>query len=98
MKPKVYLDTSVISYLTAPLRKEARAAAFQQATRQWFAAQAGQFDLFTSQLVADEAAAGNRERARERKVVIDRYPRLRAALEVKGIACPKLSTPLEFLE
>lgn len=35
MKPTVYIETSVISYLTARPSRDLRTAAYQQVTRDW---------------------------------------------------------------
>ena len=66
MKPKVYLETSVLSYWTAPPSRDARVAAFQQATHEWFSAKHAAFDLFVSDLVAEEVSAGDASYAQAR--------------------------------
>ena len=60
MKPKAYIETSVVSYLTAWPSRDLVRAAQQQVTREWWATR-GSFDLFTSQFVFDEAAAAGFE-------------------------------------
>jgi hypothetical protein len=62
MKPKVYIETSVVSYLMAWQSRDLVLAAHQQITRDWWASRAN-FDLFASQFVLDEAAAGDGEAA-----------------------------------
>ena len=47
MKSRVYLETSVVSYLTALPSRDIVRAAHQQLTRDWWAARE-QFELFTS--------------------------------------------------
>jgi hypothetical protein len=58
MNPKAYIETTIISYLTAWPSRDLVRAAHQQVTRDWWAAR-GSFDLFISQFVLDEAAAGD---------------------------------------
>jgi predicted nucleic acid-binding protein len=58
MKPSVYLETSVISYLTARPTRDLVRTAHQQITREWWAKRDA-FDLYVSQYVLDEAAAGD---------------------------------------
>lgn len=65
MSPKTYVETSIVSYLTAWPSRDLIRAAHQQVTREWWAAR-GNFALFISQFVLDEAAAGDRAAAAER--------------------------------
>ncbi len=62
----VYIETSIVSYLTALPARDLLAAAWQNATSQWWEAQRQRFDLYTSQLVADEAAKGDPQAAERR--------------------------------
>ena len=50
MKPRVYLETSVISYLTGRPSRDLVTAAHQQITREWWDRR-GRFDIFVSQAV-----------------------------------------------
>lgn len=65
MLPKAYIETSVVSYLTARPSRDLVRAAHQQVTREWWATRDG-FETFVSQFVIDEAAAGDAEAATER--------------------------------
>ena len=65
MKPRVYLETSVISYLTGRPSRDLVTAAHQQITRDWWD-QRGRFDLFVSQAVLAEAARGDADAAARR--------------------------------
>lgn len=65
MKPRLYIETSVVSYLTALPSRDLVRAAHQQVTRDWWAVRA-QFELYVSQFVIDEASAGNRDAAAKR--------------------------------
>lgn len=62
MKPKAYIETSIVSYLTAWQSRDLVLAAHQQVTRDWWASR-GNFELFASQFVFDEAAAGDEDAA-----------------------------------
>ena len=62
MKPKAYIETSIVSYLIARQSRELVLAAHQQVTRDWWASR-GNFELFASQFVLDEAAAGDGDAA-----------------------------------
>jgi hypothetical protein len=65
MKSRVYLETSVVSYLMALPSRDIVRAAHQQLTRDWWAARE-QFELFTSQIVLDEAMRGDPDAAARR--------------------------------
>ncbi|MGD2093081.1 MAG: type II toxin-antitoxin system VapC family toxin [Candidatus Aminicenantes bacterium] len=66
MKPKVYIETTIISYLTGRPSRDIIIAAHQQITEEWWRTKRHLFDLYASQLVLREAAAGEEEKARER--------------------------------
>ena len=70
VKPKVYVETSVVSYLTARPSRDLVLAAHQQVTRDWWASR-GSFDLYTSQFALDEAAAGDHEAAAARLAALE---------------------------
>ena len=54
----VYLETTIVSYLTARRSRDVVLAAHQTLTRGWWRGRAA-YDLRVSQLVLDEAAAGD---------------------------------------
>ena len=59
MAPKIYLETTIISYLAARPSKDLITAAHQQVTRDWWQNRRRDFDLFSSQLVIQESSAGD---------------------------------------
>ena len=63
IKPKVYIETTIPSYLTAWLSRDLVTAAHQQITREWWQTRRQHFDLFTAQLVIDEASEGDPDAA-----------------------------------
>jgi len=58
MKPSLYLETSIVSYLTARPSHDLIRAAHQQVTRDWWETRSA-FDLYISQFVLDEAQVGD---------------------------------------
>lgn len=58
MRPKTYIETTVVSYLTALPSRDLVLAAHQQVTRDWWSTRDA-FELFVSQFVLDEASAGD---------------------------------------
>lgn len=65
MKRKVYIETSVVSYLTARPSKNVIEAGHQQSTYQFWDRR-DEFDLFASELVLTECAGGDSEAASKR--------------------------------
>ena len=72
----VYIETSIIGYMTARLSDAVIFLARQQLTQQWWTDQRDKYDLFASQLVIDEAGAGDPAAAQERLVLLDDLPLL----------------------
>lgn len=69
MKPKAYIETTIVSYLTAWPSRDLVRAAYQQVTKEWWATR-GAFDMYISQFVLDEATAGDEDAAAERLTVL----------------------------
>ena len=70
MKRKVYLETSVISYLTARPSKTIIGAAHQQLTRSWWERRF-EYDLLVSQSVWQECAGGDHDAAQRRLAALE---------------------------
>jgi predicted nucleic acid-binding protein len=86
MKPKVYLETSVISYLTSRPSRDLIVAANQQITQEWWQIRRAGFDLYISQLVIQEASAGDETMAERRLQVIEDIPLLELSEEAVTFA------------
>jgi hypothetical protein len=85
MKPRVYVETTVPSYLTAwPFRDLIRAA-HQQMTREW-CARRDEFDLYTSRLVVEECRAGDEQAAADRLAALAEIPHLEQTDDVTDLA------------
>jgi hypothetical protein len=59
MKPKVYLETTIISYLTSRPSRDIITAAHQQSTQEWWDSRREKFEVFVSQIVIQEAGEGD---------------------------------------
>jgi len=70
MKPRVYLETTIVSYLTAWPSRDLVMAANQQTTRDWWARHGEDCDLYTSDVVVQEATAGDPDAAQRRLQVL----------------------------
>lgn len=76
MKPRVYLETTIPSYLTAWPSRDLVRAAHQHITREWWEKRREQFELFVSQVVVRECQAGDPTAAAERMVTLEGLPLL----------------------
>ena len=86
MKLKVYIETSVISYLTARPSRDLITAAHQQLTIDWWEDRRTDFDLYVSQLVVREASAGDENAASRRLEIIEPTPLLELNEEALALA------------
>lgn len=86
MKPKVYIETSIVSYLTARPSNDVRVVANQNTTIEWWETRRSSFELFISEFVIAEASLGNPEAAKKRLEAIAGLPELSTANEVRMLA------------
>src|SRR5438046_1948983 len=66
----VYLETTFISYLVARPSRDLLIAAHQQATQEWWANRRNVFQNCVSQVVIDEASAGDPAEVEKRLAII----------------------------
>jgi len=71
MKPTVYIETTIPSFLTGRPSDNLVVAGKQEVTRQWWEKRKEKYDLFVSQLVIDEALKGDRDAAGRRMDAIE---------------------------
>ena len=74
MKQRVYVETTIVSYLSARRSRDLVMAAHQELTRQWWETRSGDFELLVSELVREEAAEGDHEASAKRVAAIARIP------------------------
>lgn len=86
MKPSVYIETSIISYLTARPSNDIRSAARQNSTADWWENHSSNFSLFVSEYVLAEAAGGNAEAAERRLKAVHDVPVLETTSLVLELA------------
>jgi len=86
MKPKLYLETSIISYLTARLSSDLIVAAHQKITSDWWENRRLKFDLYTSQWVIQEARRGDPQAAAKRLQVLQGIPLLESKTDTLELA------------
>ena len=66
MKKKVYLETTIPSYITSDLSNDIIILGHQKLTIDWWKNTRSYFDLFTSEIVLDEISKGDKEQAAKR--------------------------------
>jgi len=69
-KPTVYLETSVISYLSSRMSRDLVVAGHQQVTRAWWELHRDEFEIFVSPVVLEEISAGDPEESARRLEII----------------------------
>jgi PIN domain-containing protein len=86
MRPTVYIETSIISYLVAHPSRDLITAAHQQITHTWWQEHRPEFLIFASQVVLDESAAGDPQMASKRMEILKDVPLLEITPEVAELA------------
>lgn len=86
MKPKVYLETSIIGYLASRPSRDLIVAANQQSTQEWWEKQLPKVDVFISQLVVQEASSGDADAVTRRLKAIADFPLLDVSPEAIRLA------------
>ena len=85
-KQSVYLETTIVSYLTSRPSRDLVVAGKQQVTRDWWETQRDGYDLFVSEFVAKEAADGDPEAAERRAQCLAGIPFVEANPDVATVA------------
>jgi hypothetical protein len=86
MKPRLYIETTIPSYLVARPSPLIRVAADQEATREWWDTRRHEYELYISDFVLDEAADGDADFAAKRLDALDGIPSLEVTEEVDALA------------
>jgi hypothetical protein len=85
VKPRVYIETSILSYLTARPSRDLVQAAHQQLTIEWWTRR-DRFELVVSEAVLAEASRGDPAAAARRIAVAEGLPVLSATIEAQTVA------------
>lgn len=86
MKPRIYIETSIPSYLTARRSRDLVATANQELTQEWWDTRKDDFYLVISEFVVREASAGDPNAASNRLAAIAGIPELNVTDEVGELA------------
>lgn len=85
MKQRVYVETTIVSYLVSRPSGDVRVAANQVTTLDWWESRREIFDLFTSEFVLAEASLGDPVFAARRMDVLKAMSELRTTDEVQSL-------------
>jgi hypothetical protein len=86
MKPRVYLETTIVSYLTAKPSRYKVMAGHQQTTKEWWGKRRNDFALYVSEIVLEEAAEGDEIAAGRRLDLMKNLPMLEVDDAVRTFA------------
>lgn len=86
MKRRVYVETTVPSYLTAWPSRDLVRAAHQQITREWWQSRRLGFELYVSQIVIQEISSGDQDAAAKRLEAVEDIPVLDLSEEAAALA------------
>ena len=86
MKPSLYLETTIPSYLVGRIARDLATAAHQEATKRWWDEQRDNYELYISSVVYNEIIRGDSDLARERQSLVEDLPRLDVTPEVAQLA------------
>ena len=86
MKKRVYIETTVVSYLTAKPSRDIMVAGHQEATRELWPELSAKYDTYISALVFEEAKRGDPDQAKMRLEAIEPFPMLDVDDEARSLA------------
>ena len=87
----IYLESSVVSYLAARPSRDLVVAGNQRVTQDWWETRRGECELFVSEVVVAEYAAGDPTAASERRVFLVGLPVLTTTEQAEALADALLS-------
>ena len=94
MNPRLYLETTIPSYLVARESRDAILRGQQAATRKWWEQRRSDYELFVSEFVDIEAGRGEAKMSAARAAAMQGLPRLAATEDVRELAAEILGTGL----
>ncbi len=86
MKTSVYIESSVISYLTARPSRDVVKSARQAITEEWWQKDRKRFEVFISALVEEEISSGDASAACQRLDAVENVPSADISAEAMSIA------------
>ncbi len=86
MSSRVYLETSVVSYLVGRLSRDVIVLGNQELTREWWSSRRAGYSFFISEIVVGEASIGDAELACQRLALAKDLPLLAVTEEAERLA------------
>jgi predicted nucleic acid-binding protein len=86
MKKRLYIETTVVSYLTAKPSRDIMVAGHQEATRELWPELSDKYETYISALVFEEARKGDPDQAQMRIEAIEPFPMLDIDDEARTLA------------
>jgi hypothetical protein len=91
---RIYIESTIPSYVVARPARDLLQAARQQLTRDWWDLKREQYGVFTSQTVLDEIAGGERAMAERRLELMAGVPLLVSTPDAEALAAQVLQSGL----
>ena len=85
-RTKIYIETTIPSYVVGRLSNDIRILANQKVTRDWWENEKNKYDLFVSEAVEEEVAEGDKNLSQQRLELISDISLLQTVDEVMEIA------------
>ena len=86
MKPRVYLETSMVSYVVGRLSRDVIVLGNQELTREWWLRRRSEYELFVSEVVLREIMGGDSEVSQQRLNLVEALPILAVTAEAERLA------------
>jgi hypothetical protein len=83
--PRVYLETTIPSYLAAYPSRDLIIAAHQQITHEWWREAQNRFEVYISEAVLDEIRSGDPSAVTRRLAIVEKLPILEISDDVRGL-------------
>lgn len=90
-RDSIYIETSIVSYLAARRSRNLVVAAWQEITLEFWEVHQALYDLYTSELVVEEASMGDQEAVQRRLDILRGIPELPIDEEARTIAAALLA-------
>ena len=85
-KRSVYIETTIVGHLTSRLSRDLVTAGHQDTTQEWWDTHRQRFDLYVSELVLQEAGAGDPNEVAKRLAALENIPDLELNEECRRLA------------
>lgn len=98
MSETVYIETSILGYLTARSTRNLILAANMEDTKEWWESRRSGFTLYISQVVLDEVTRGDAEIAVKRLEMLNGLPLVELNQAVRNLSAQFLVVPQQSVE